>query len=217
MAPARADAPLPDLRARYVMRRAQHTEHLELVRQGNRIVHRFAERGYYETWKRDARGQLEHVRAFPSEGSSVHYTPGDLRTIGLWPTWDSLASLLSERERLALTAAGDKRSFQRQTARMLKGRLRGQPAQLEWLDSYALPARMTIGEGDAKLVVELVELESCDASSCSVGSPTGLRAIEFADLGDKEYDPFVRKFMARDEHGRGHDHRAGVFDRPHSH
>lgn len=200
--PAGASSELPAMRARFALRRANlPVEHLELVRSGDKVAHRFVERGYRELWQRDARGDLEHVRAYPAEGKSVHYTPGDLRTIHVWPSWDSLAQLLGESELQALMPAGNKLGFERLPVRVLKGNLRGQPARLEWLDALALPSRLTLGAGKHQLVVELIAFERCE-DGCQEQEPD-LRSLEFSDLGDMEYDPFVRRFLAR-EHRHAH-------------
>lgn len=173
-----ADAPA--LRAQYVLKRGKRVEHLELTRAGDRVAHTFVERGVRELWQRNAHGELEHWRAYPAQGASVHYTPGDLRTIHLWPRWDTLAQLISAPELAALKPG--KRG-------VLEGTLRGQPARVEWLTERELPKRITLGE----LTIELVSIEDCEAVS-----PDRLRSVEFADLGDMEHDPFVRGFLARE-------------------
>ncbi|HEX5657626.1 MAG TPA: hypothetical protein VFX59_10550 [Polyangiales bacterium] len=170
------------VRARYALKRGNHVEHLELVRAGDRVSHEFVERGVRELWQRDARGDLEHWRAYPAQGKSVHYAPGDLRTINLWPRWDALTQLISAQELASLT---------RNKKNVLEGTLRGQPARVEWRDDVALPRRITLGQ----LTMELLSVEPVSA----VQSDT-LESIEFADLGDKEYDPFVRRFLAHHQH-----------------
>lgn len=201
---ARADTELPALHARFAMKHADgRVEHMELVRSRDRIEHRFIERGYSELWLRDARGELEHVRAFPQDGKSVHYTAGDLRTIHLTADWRALNSLLSERELSALRQAGKPRSFAAHTVRQLRGTLRGQPAQLGWIDAVALPAQLTLGTGQDKVVVSLLALSDCTATLCG-DDTASLRSLEFADLGDMEYDPFVRRYLAHQDHGHAH-------------
>jgi hypothetical protein len=198
---ASADGEPPPVCARYALRRSHgELEHLELMRTADRVAHRFLERGQHELWERDARGELEHVRSYPAQGKSVHYTSGDLRTINLWPAWDVLAQLVGTRELNALSPAGNKQGFQRMSARVLKGPLRGQPAKVEWLDALALPNKLVLGTGVHRLTMELVGVNA-DADSCS--SEPRLRSLEFADLGDMEYDPFVRSFLAHEAHGHG--------------
>jgi hypothetical protein len=177
-----AAASEPGLRARYALKRGDHVEHLELVRAGDRVAHTFVERGVRELWQRDARGELEHWRAFPAQGKSVHYTPGDLRTINLWPRWDALTQLISASE--LATLKPNKKG-------VLAGTLRGLPARVEWRDDVALPKRILIGP----LTMELLSVEPVSAVEGD-----SLQSIEFADLGDKEYDPFVRRFLAHNQH-----------------
>ncbi|MET0285132.1 MAG: hypothetical protein ABW352_11700 [Polyangiales bacterium] len=180
--PASASSEAAAVRARYALRRGDHVEHLELVRVGDRVAHTFVERGVRELWQRDARGELEHWRAYPAEGTSVHYTPGDLRTIRMWPRWDTLTQLISSAE-LA--------TFKPSKKGTLEGTLRGQLARVQWREDVALPKRIVLG----KLTMELLSVEPASA----VEGDT-LRSIEFADLGDMEHDPFVRRFLAHNHH-----------------
>jgi hypothetical protein len=201
----RADSELPSVVARFALKRADgSSEHLTLVRSPGRIEHQFLERGYSELWLRDERGELEHVRSFPRDGKSVHYTAGDLQTISLVPDWSALASLLGASELASLAPRGTQRVLERRQARVLLGSLRAQPARLVWLDDVALPAQLSLGRGKGKVVITLLSLSACTPALCSPVR-SELRSLEFADLGDMEYDPFVRRFLAQDAqepHGR---------------
>jgi len=200
---AAADTSAPALRARFELKHADgRTEHLELLRDKDRVEHHFVERGYTESWQRDARGELEHVRAFPRDGKSVHYTAGDLRTIQLAPDWHALETLLAQKELTSLRQVGTKRGLQNRLARVLTGTLRGQPAKVSWIDEVALPAQLALGAGTAKVVISLVSITSCEQAACTPVDTSALRSLEFADLGDMEYDPFVRRYLARESHGR---------------
>jgi len=196
-----AQAELPAVIARFELKRADGSrEHLELARCPGRVEHHFVERGYRELWLRDARGELEHVRSFPRDGKSVHYTAGDLRTISLAPDWSALGSLLGASELASLEAKGTERALDKRQARVLLGSLRAQPARLVWLDDVALPAQLSLGRGKSKVVITLLSLSACTPALCSP-EKAELRSLEFADLGDMEYDPFVRRFLAQESHG----------------
>jgi hypothetical protein len=201
---ASAEPALPAVHARFELRSHGHREQLELVRDGERIEYRFLSRGYSELWRRDARGELEHVRSYPSAGKSVHYTAGDLRTIGLEADWTSLSSLLSTAEQAQLRAGKSRRELGHEV-RSLQGMLRGKPAHVEWLADVALPKKLALGEGKSQVVVSLLTVEACTRVLCGERDEA-LRSLEFADLGDMEYDPFVRRFLAHDalEHGHAH-------------
>jgi len=208
LAPTRAraeEAPesTPAVLATYAIERpGQPSEQLVLVRTGDRVEHRFAQRGTAELWRRDPRGELEHVKAYPGDGKSVHYTAGDLRTIALAPSWDELASLVGARELRDLKQAGSRRLAGR-AARLLRGTLRGQPAELAWLDALSLPAYLRLGTGAQRTVLRLVDVRPCTDELCAEYDARALRSIEFADLGDMEYDPFVRRFLAREARSHG--------------
>lgn len=188
--------PPPSVWARYVLlQKGAAAEHLVLVRAGDRIEHRYLERGETDLWRRDARGELEHLKLYPRAGRAVHFTPGDLRTISLTPSWDRLSALVSDRERAGLVAEGSKRALGGRTATVLSGRLRGQPARLTWLPELALPAGLSIGRGEARVVLRLVQVDACSGERCAEAPRGALRVLEFADLGDMEHDPFARSFL----------------------
>jgi hypothetical protein len=196
---AQAEPALPSVYARYVLRRpGQASEQLLLVRTERRIEHRFVERGIHEIWQRDRQGELEHVKAFGREGKSVHYTAGDLRTIALAPSWDELASLIGRPARAGLRQTEKRSRVRNRDARLLTGMLGGLAARVHWLDEPSLPAKIEIA-GQKGLSLELVDLTVCTETLCSPQTEEGLRSLEFADLGDMHYDPFVRRFLAREQ------------------
>jgi hypothetical protein len=46
-----------------------------------------------EVWQRDAAGRISFLRIFHADRKVVSYSDGELRTLGLAPDWDALASL----------------------------------------------------------------------------------------------------------------------------
>jgi hypothetical protein len=194
-AAALAEAP-PSVWARYALiRKGVAVEHLVIVRTGDRVEHRYVERGETDLWRRDARGELEHLKLYPRAGRAVHFTPGDLRTISLAPSWDGLSALVSAAERAGLVAQGKTRALGGRAATVLSGRLRGQPARLTWVPELGLPAALTVGRGDARVALRLVAVDACSGERCTEASRSALRVLEFADLGDMEHDPFARSFL----------------------
>jgi hypothetical protein len=195
-----AEPKLPAVYARFLLQRpGSPAEELVLIRTEDRVEQRFLKRAVREVWRRDSRGELEHIKAFPVEGKSVHYTAGDLRTIALEPSWSELASLLSEPALTALTKRAGTRKIEGHDAELLTGELRGRRARVLWLPGVALPARIVLEGAAQRTTLELIELTACTVERCAELDDSALRSIEFADLGDMEYDPFVRNFLAREQ------------------
>jgi hypothetical protein len=191
--------------ARYLIRRGEQApEELVVVRTGSLIERHFVQRGTRELWRRDAAGELEHLKLFASAQRGVHYTRGDLRTIGGEPRWDELTEFVSPEAREALAPAGETRAPTGHRARAFRGAIHGRAARLEYVDELALTARLTVGQGKQALRIELVSLSACTPAQCSARVEPSIRVLEFADLGDMEYDPFVRGFLAREQ--RDHTH-----------
>jgi hypothetical protein len=88
--------PAPSL-ARYEVRHGKHSERVELLRSSARIEIRYLARGITEVWERDARGELWHARLYHRAQRVVSFTPGDLRTIHLEPSWESLGQPTAEK------------------------------------------------------------------------------------------------------------------------
>lgn len=192
---AAAQSALPALLARYEMKRGKHVEQFELLRTERRIEHRYVDRALTEVWERDARGELAHWKIFHRAGRVVHYTPGDLRTIHVEPSWEQLGTLLNPAERARLKHVG-KRRVRGELVSVLRGTIAGRSGRLLWLDTLELSTAMTLGTGSDATSVQLVGSQPCDVTSCAPASTLEYREIEFADLGDSERDPFVRNFLA---------------------
>jgi len=199
LASADAERTLAPVYARFLLRRPGHaSEPLVLVRTSDRVEYRYGARQTFEVWRRDARGGLEHVKAFAREGKLVRYTDGDLRSISLVPSWPSLASLI---DRDTLSAGAKRRPagrFQGERAEWLTGRLGASAVRVAWLPEIGLPARLELSGSATSVRLELLELAPCSAELCAASDEQALTSIDFADLGDREHDPFVRRFLAQE-------------------
>ena len=194
----------PEVLARYEVRRAgKPPARLELLRGAERVEHRYVGADAIEVWRRVAPDELEHLALSPRSGKGVRYTAGDLRALAGEPEWSALGSLLSERERAALTRVGTQRVGGRMLPR-LRGTLRGQPVRVTWREDVALPLALSVGVGRERVMLRLLEVEACTPARCTPTSLADLRLLDFADLGDMTHDPFVRAYLKRAQ--RGHTH-----------
>ena len=194
----------PGVLARYELRRAgRPPAPLELLRDADLVEHRYVESDTIRVWRRVGPDELEHLALSPGSGKGVRYTAGDLRAIVEEVEWSALGSLLSERERSTLTRVGTQRVGGRALPR-LRGMLRGQPVRVTWLEDVQLPLELSLGTGREQVVLRLRAVKPCTAARCVPTATHDLTLLDFADLGDMTYDPFVRSYLSRQ--GRGHTH-----------
>ncbi|MGB3942564.1 MAG: hypothetical protein WBK96_13840, partial [Candidatus Manganitrophaceae bacterium] len=161
-----------------------------------------------EIWERDERREISLKRIFHGDRKLIEYTSGELRAQRRIKAWSVLATILDERILARLEKRGET-TVLKQPAVKYVGRLGDERVEVVWLARQAIPAKLVRKNGETSYTLELQELrETPDASW-----PTVKREIDAyewldgADLGDREYDPFVRKVLSLDA-GRpaGHTH-----------
>ena len=194
----------PAVLARYEIRRAgKPPVQLELLRHADLVEHRYEGADTIAVWRRVAPDELEYLALSPRAGKGVRYTAGDLRALADDAGWSALGSLLDEQERAALSRVGTQRSAGRALPR-LRGTLRGKPVRVTWREDVQLPLALSLGTGQERLVLRLLRVEVCTPERCAPTSTDELTLLDFADLGDMTYDPFVRAYLRR--HGLRHAH-----------
>ncbi|MET0339404.1 MAG: hypothetical protein ABW252_00295 [Polyangiales bacterium] len=194
----------PAVLARYEVRRSgAAAEVLVVMRNGDRIEHRYEARHTVEVWRRIGSDDVERLALFPEAKRAVRYTGGDLRALGEPVDWPALSSLVGADERAQLTQVGT-RKLRGELATRLRGMLRGRPATLTWLPAQALPAALTLGSGREAVTLKLLDATPCTPERCAPTEASDLKVIDFADLGDMTYDPFVQRFLRA--RGGGHAH-----------
>lgn len=193
--PVRAlDAPGPDavlVHASYETRITSkqgkvRTQRWSFTRRASAVEYRWHDRAISEHWRRDARRNVSHERVYHREATRVRYTAGDLAALGLDAQWDKLEHVIVPPSESGLTKGAATTLLGHPARRYKSPRL-----QVTWLEDLALPAdvRSTSASGE-RTHVRLLELGPLPTE------PTEhqhYRQLDFADFGDMEYDPFVRK------------------------
>ncbi|MGZ8240641.1 MAG: hypothetical protein ACXWTK_03905 [Methylobacter sp.] len=156
--------------------------------------------GMGELWQRNGQSVI-HRKLYHGDQRAIEFQDDDLRMLETTPSWQKLALLLDQKLLAQLTAS-----------------------DLEWSDGYPtreyqgkvadtawhVVIRMDLGlplliEREHEGFSERTELLHTYTLSAAPWQPTptaGYDVIDFADLGDKESDPFVIKVQAQ----MGHDH-----------
>lgn len=156
--------------------------------------------GVGELWQREGHSII-HRQLYHADQRALEFQDDDLKMLATTPSWQKLALLMDPNVLTQLTA-GDIEWSDGYPTREYQGKL----ADTDWhivirLD-IALPLLI---ERQQQAFLERTELLHAYPLNAAPWQPTpsqGYDAIDFADLGDKEYDPFVIKVQAQ----MGHEH-----------
>lgn len=179
-----------------------HADHVawRFWRDSQQITIERPQLGMGELWQRDGRSVI-HRKLYHADQRAIEFQDDDLRMLGTSPSWQKL-SLLLDQKLLPLLTASELEWSNGYPTREYQGKV----AETEW----HIVMRMDIGlplliERQQEGFSERTELLNAYALSAAPWQPTPTKdydVIDFADLGDKEYDPFVIKVQAQ----MGHDH-----------
>lgn len=201
----RAAQASPDLVAVYESsssRESQNAVRAEQVwnlrREADRVEYRYPAKGYVEIWERTRGGEIALSGVFTELRRIVNYTSGDLRALGRYPEWAMVGSLIDPAALGRLEHSGGGTVLGRQAQRFI-GRVGDEDIEILWLEDNALPAliRQVGPAGERRL--RLLHLDSLAAGSEGRQETAGYERIDFADMGDNESDPFVKRLL----HGEG--------------
>ncbi|OAI05409.1 hypothetical protein A1353_11525 [Methylomonas methanica] len=205
-------ANLPAVAAEFVTTRTgeehEHDEHKPLPakvswrfwRDSQQITIERPQLGLGELWQRDGQ-ELIHRKLYHQDQRAIEFQAGDLRMLDITPSWQKLALLLDSQlldkltaEEIEWTDGIPTREYQ------------GKVADTEWhvvmrLD-VGLPMLIERQHGEFSERTELLHAYSLKAAPWQPTLVNGYDVIDFADLGDKESDPFVIKVQAQ----MGHEH-----------
>lgn len=160
--------------------------------------------GIGERWRRDARGDVYYQRLFHEPRRLIEYAPVDLRALGTTPDWARLAHLIdpallgNELKRVETTTA-----FGRAAVRY-RGRVQGTHHEVLWLVRERLPARMRVRYDDRAVTVRLKAIHPIERSPWPRANIDTYRITDYADIGDDEADPFLRRLLNDAEPARAH-------------
>lgn len=159
-----------------------------------RIVIQSAEGTSAEIWKRGDSGEISYHHVFFRDKKVVDYTAGDLRALGRYPDWQALASLIKPALLSRLKNTGTVRALDRQAERY-QGQLDGVDYEILWLRQAQLPALVRQIQGDTEISLHLLELNPLTEAAWLPFDIRSFERLDYADLGDKEADPFVKKLL----------------------
>lgn len=171
-----------------------------LWRDDRQIVIDRPQLGVGELWQRDGRS-LIHRKLYHHDRRAIEFQEDDLKMLETKPAWQKL-SLLVDRGLLEKLSATDVEWSDGVPIREYRGQVGDWHWQVVMRLDIGLPLSI-VRERDG--VSETTELQNAYPLNKAPWQPKAsedYEIIDFADLGDKEYDPFVIKVQSQ----MGHDH-----------
>lgn len=199
----------PALACRFATQVKQHeaqarntTHEWHLWRQADVVEIRDVDGKSGQIWRRDKDGQVSYQRVFHTARRVVEYYPSDLRALQSYPEWQKLTSVIDPALLGSALAAKEEVLVLNRPARRYTGTVEDQEFDILWLEQEHLPARVHRKSKGYEEIMELKEIHPLASSSWPRNETVGYESIDYADLGDKESDPFVRAFL----HAGGREH-----------
>lgn len=202
-APARAFPPLAALYETEVLAEGDQTTaqgHTRLRwylwRDDQRVETRTVGGVFSEIWSRDSEGRISKEQVFPDDRAVVDYYPGDLAATQKRLSWRHLQTLIDPRALGTDLKEVSSRKEKTGLVKVFRGTLDGASTDVHWLVSISLPLLIERRVQSSRIVTRLVETWPVDAAPVARSKTetlAGYRRVDFADFGDKEKDPLVRK------------------------
>lgn len=173
-------------------------------RDDGQIVVERPQLGLGELWQRDGK-TLIHLKLYHRERRAIEFQEDDLKMLGGKPAWQKLA-LSIDPALLAQLAVADPDWLDGKPIREYRGSAAGAEWHVIFRLDLALPIlieRVAHGESER---TEMVDAYPLSAAPWRPTASDSYDIIDYADLGDKEYDPFVVKVQTQIGHGHRHSH-----------
>ena len=174
-------------------------------RTDNRVETRNPQDNSSEEWTKLANGQVEYAIIFHDAKQAIDYSPVDLGMIGETPNW-AMTTLLFSPEMMATLVSDNDETLFNQKAIHYKTNLPNTIFEVTWLSQMQIPAMIKREENGQTITTKIVSLEPAEKSMLSNPDASAYYHTVFADIGDKESDPFIKSVMHKLKGAHDHSH-----------
>lgn len=171
-------------------------------READCIQRENAAAGTGERWDRDG-STLFLTRYYHADRKGIEYRSDDLEILNATPAWAHLA-LLVDPEVLAGLSQVDAGLRAGIPVRRYSGTHDGARWDVTIRTDLMLPVQVRVERGAYTEQLELVGADTRDSAKFEPESTSGYEIIDFADLGDRERDPFVMRVSAAEGYTPGY-------------
>jgi len=153
-----------------------------------------------EIWSLSADGKMGYEQVFHQQKQVIEYVPGDLNAIGLLLDWSSLATLLNPAMSASLLANGREIVLGR-SAVHYQSHHADPLLEILWLEYEQIPALIKRTESSKSITTRITALYPLAQSPWPYQRSGDYHHTDFADLGDKESDPFIQSILYKTKGG----------------
>jgi hypothetical protein len=157
-----------------------------------------------EIWRRGVKGLIFYERVFHRDRKAVESNPDDLRALDKEPRWDKTALLVDSgllKSGLQFQGRG---TVANRPALRYGGAVDGVEYEIWWLEQENIPGLIRQRSPQRNITVNLQEAYPLGRSPWPHNVSETYATIDYADLGDMESDPFVKRILHETELITGH-------------
>ena len=174
-------------------------------RAANRIETQNLQDNSGEIWLRFANGSLNYQRVFHAQKEIIDYVPGDLKALGVKIDWPALSTLLEPGEIESLVSDSQQEFLGRPAVHYNNNDL-NKSVEILWLEQEQLPALIQRTEQGHTFISRIIAIQALHQSTWTPPHSSDYRLTDFADLGDKENDVFIKQILPKLKGSHGHVH-----------
>lgn len=220
--PLNLDVPLVDVSARFVTERFHagdaHEEHdghagaegtarseWQFWRTASRIEMNIPARQTGEVWMRDGNA-IFHQKLFHADRKIVEYQSADLDALNVPVQWRTNELMIDPQVLQQLQVDAENWSDGHPVLE-LSGTVDGIEYEVVWRVDLNLPQQLSKQDADGnRETTRLLNVELMAQASAQQPDSSGYEIIDYADLGDRERDPFVIRIQNQLPGGHAHTH-----------
>ena len=171
------------------------TKSMNLWRRGLEVAHEFPDAGVTEIWNRIIDGRIRPVRYFDLDQRGIEYQPEDINKGKGDRDWNGKFQLISDDQFAAMTLVSTQ-GMGCDVEELYRFNNNGLETELTWLPELKLVKSYAEEKPDHRTKWVLLEvIQDKQKISQSFDSRSGYQLTDYADIGDSEDDPFMRKLI----------------------
>jgi hypothetical protein len=147
-----------------------------------------------EIWRLGRDGSIFYYRVFHRYMRVIEYTTGDLRALNGYQDWNKLTHILEPNLLAKLKLAGTTKILGR-NAQRYQGEINGIDFEVWWLKDEQIPALVRQGYSGRVVILKLKELYPINKSPWRREDTANYKRMDYADIGDRHSDPFLKKLL----------------------
>lgn len=149
-----------------------------------------------EIWIKSNNDAIEYQRVFHDQKQIIDYRDSDLVALGSTPNWFAVATLVNPAIIQTLLSDNQENEFEQ-----LAVHYKNDDIEMTWLTQSQIPAMIKRYEHGHLLLTKIINIKTNAPLETSQYQHT-----DFADIGDKENDPFIKSVLSKLKGGHNHEH-----------